>query len=254
MFRMTLNRRYRARFQVGEVAMSPMEELVQPKRWLTVGCALGRIGVALERKIILSIMAYRYGLADSDGQAAPPHESEHPETATEERLAAMLGQQFVHLLAARIEAGLDPHAVQSVEDIAQGHAFNAVSPVTPSRGAWVIRVNLEELAHGIEGMLHFALDDAWMARLLQNIGPARDKPAEAAASLTEFAGRLQLTLAARLLKKDILLGELLDIRVGDVIPVSFGSADVLIDDSRLYSASIVEHKGKLCLTSFEDAE
>lgn len=254
MFRMTLNRRYRARFQVGEVAMSPMEELVQPKRWLTYGCALGRVGVALERKVVLSIMAYRYGLADGNGQAEPPRESEHPETATEERLAAMLCQQFVNLLAARIEAGLAPHDTQGAKDVSQRHAFNAVSPVAPSRGTWVIRVNLEELAHGIEGVLHFALDDAWMARLLQNIGPARDKPGDAASSLPEFAGRLQLTLAARLLKKDILLGELLDIRVGDVIPVSFGSADVLIDDSRLFSASIAEHKGKLCLTSFEDAE
>jgi len=30
--------------------------------------------------------------------------------------------------------------------------------------------------------------------------------------------------------------------------------DVLLDDARLFTAAVAEHKGKLCLTSFEDAE
>jgi flagellar motor switch protein FliM len=39
-----------------------------------------------------------------------------------------------------------------------------------------------------------------------------------------------------------------------VIPISLRGADVLIGGSRLFSASIAEHRGKLCLTSFEDVE
>jgi flagellar motor switch protein FliM len=33
-----------------------------------------------------------------------------------------------------------------------------------------------------------------------------------------------------------------------------GRADVLLDENRLFTAAVAEHKGKLCLTSFEDAE
>jgi flagellar motor switch protein FliM len=65
---------------------------------------------------------------------------------------------------------------------------------------------------------------------------------------------LQLTLVARLLEKQMPLGSLLDTRIGDVIPVSLGTSDVLVGDSRLFTASITEHKGKLCLTAFEDVE
>lgn len=236
LFRATLNRRYRARFQVGTTSMAPMGELVQPGRWLTYGCALGRLSVAFERKMVLAVLAYRYGLAESN---APTESS--PETATEERLAATLGLQLVNLLAARIESG----------QISPQHVFNAVTPVAPARGTWVVTVTVEELAHGIESRLHFALDDAWMARLLHTLAPMRDKPTESVAA-PALAARLQLTLTARLLQKDIELGQLLDIRVGDVIPVSFGAADVLVDESILFSATVAEHKGKLCLTSIED--
>lgn len=236
LFRTTLNRRYRARFQIGTVAMAPMGELVQPGRWLTYGCTLGRISVALERKMVLGVLAYRYGLAEGN---APTESS--PETATEERLASTLGLQLVNLLAARIENG------QALPQ----HAFNPMTPVTPAGGTWVVTVAVEELAHGIASQLHFALDDAWMARLLHNLAPLRDKPAESAPA-PALASQLQLTLTARLLQKEIELGQLLDIRVGDVIPVSFGAADVLIDDAVLFSATVAEHKGKLCLTSIED--
>jgi hypothetical protein len=49
-------------------------------------------------------------------------------------------------------------------------------------------------------------------------------------------------------------GALFDLKVGDVIPVDVGRADVLLDEARLFTAAVAEHKGKLCLTSFEDAE
>jgi len=66
--------------------------------------------------------------------------------------------------------------------------------------------------------------------------------------------RLTLTRVARLLQKDIPLGQLADLHVGDVIPISLGTTDVLIDDSRLFTATVAEHQGKLCLTSFADVD
>ncbi len=49
-------------------------------------------------------------------------------------------------------------------------------------------------------------------------------------------------------------GHAAGLRVGDVIPVTFDSSDVLIGDARLFTAAVTEHKGKLCLTSFADVE
>ena len=50
------------------------------------------------------------------------------------------------------------------------------------------------------------------------------------------------------------LEALFGLKLGDVIPVTVGRADVLLDEARLFTAAVAEHKGKLCLTSFEDAE
>jgi len=57
-----------------------------------------------------------------------------------------------------------------------------------------------------------------------------------------------------LVTKEVMLGNLFDLRIGDVIPISMHRADVLLDDSRLFTAAVSEHKGKICLTSFEDVE
>jgi len=59
---------------------------------------------------------------------------------------------------------------------------------------------------------------------------------------------------ARLVERPLTLGELMDLHEGDVIPVSLGLADVLVDGAPLMRAAVAEHKGKLCLTSFEDTE
>jgi flagellar motor switch protein FliM len=77
------------------------------------------------------------------------------------------------------------------------------------------------------------------------------QPAKPAAPLAQ---RLQVTLAGRLVSKEVTLGALFDLRIGDVIPISLHRADVMLEDSRLYTAAVTEHKGKLCLTSFEDTE
>ena len=69
-----------------------------------------------------------------------------------------------------------------------------------------------------------------------------------------LVSKLQVKLDGRLVSKEITLGALFELKVGDVIPVSVGRADVLLDDARLFTAAVAEHKGQLCLTSFEDAE
>jgi len=42
--------------------------------------------------------------------------------------------------------------------------------------------------------------------------------------------------------------------VGDIIPVSLQATDVLVKNSRLFTATVAEHKGKLWLTAFNDTK
>ncbi|MFT4173487.1 MAG: hypothetical protein QM639_13060 [Rhodocyclaceae bacterium] len=244
-FRTGLNRRYRASFELGRVTISRLETVPPRCRWLQYTDATGRIGFAIERQVLLCVLDYRYGAGE--GATSPASTAPVPETATEERLAGMLGRQFVGALAERIEW---LPAAASGETCVHEFAESAGAP--PSTGTWCVRAEVAEPTRGIEGCLWFTLDDAWMQRLLSRLAPARANGARTGAA--PLAARLSLNLVGRLLEKELPLGVLLDARVGDVIPVSLGATDVLIDEARLFTARVAEHKGKLCLTAFEDVE
>jgi flagellar motor switch protein FliM len=93
-----------------------------------------------------------------------------------------------------------------------------------------------------------------MAAVLRGLLPERESAARGGRGTEPLAARLQVGLSGRLVSKEVALGTLFDLRVGDVIPISLHRADVLLDESRLFTAAVGERKGKLCLTSFEDVE
>lgn len=251
----SLNRRYRATFQIGDVSMARTEPgggRLDDVRWLTLSANAGRIGFSMDRNVLMTVLHYRYGLQDARAKDDTRADSGAPATATEERLATTLGLQLVNILALRIdtpETGFEP-------ELRPPHDFVPVPSVVPKAGSWTLSVVIRELTNEVEGMVRFRLDEAWMDRLLHNLAPQRDKGASVSASagMQALGGQLPLTIVARLLEQDMPLGALMDLRVGDVIPVRLGSADVLVEDARLFEATVAEHQGKLCLSSFEDIE
>jgi len=271
-FQLRLNRRYRSRFEITQVRFEHEKHQPSSRRWLTfdVGEPPQRhpMAFSIDRGLLLCLLAYRYGApqpppqstsqagSQEGGDAASRnpslHEKDTPETATEERLAVRLGCQFLGVLAASVEA------LETGQSGGAGSAASAAPTPGPSsvRGGWILRAGLIEHDSQLEGEMHFCLDDAWMTRLLRALTPARQRAGKsgAAAGNLPLPSRLPLTLSTRLLEKQISLGALLDLRIGDVIPATLGNAQVLVDDSCLFTASIAEHKGKLCLTSFEDVE
>lgn len=244
LLRVRLNLRYRARFEVAQVSMRRLDAAPPELPWLRLAGEGGEIACGIERRVLMSVLAYRYGLPTppADAEGAAPRE-----TATEERLTGLLGQQFAELLAARIEAGSGPLPPRPP-------AFHVVGRLPPVRGHWLLEARVVEQAHGVEGVVCLAIGDGWMNRLWHQLAPLRAKAGDAIAQAQPLPARLQLTLVARLLHKDIPLGQLADLKVGDVIPVHLGATDVLIDDSRLFTATVAEHQGKLCLTSFADVD
>lgn len=251
-----LNRRYRAGFQLRDLAFVPQRaSLTAPAsepRWHWLTTESGAVGFHLARPVLLGLLAYRYGLHDDEG--APRRVSDdEPVTASESRLAARLAQQFVESLT-RCVAGLNPGS-EPLLPAGQTAAQPAESTGVSSASGWTIQAELHEPRLGVAGSLGFRLDEAWMARILRDLSPQRERrAARRESTLPALRERLPLQLVARLVEQQVPLGDLLDIRVGDVIPVHLGAADVLVAQSRLFRAAVAEHKGKLCLTSFEDAE
>jgi flagellar motor switch protein FliM len=217
--------------------------------WLRTGGAGGNVAVALGRKLLLGLLDCRYGRR----AAAPgpqPDPARERVTATEERLAAVLTQQLAGVLAHRIGTNLGGLGIDAAPP-----AFGAVTPgTTPAKGSWTIGVVLSEPQSGAEGRFWMALDGALLAAILQGLMPERGRVRAAAQAAEPLASTLQVRIDGRLVSKEITLAALFELQIGDVIPISVGRADVLLDGSRLFTAAVTEHKGQLCLTSFEDTE
>ncbi|KQQ36326.1 hypothetical protein ASF61_07890 [Duganella sp. Leaf126] len=266
--RLNTHRRYWGGFQVADVQFSRIDGTTPTSRWLSFAAPAGQIAFSLERKVLLSVLNYRYGSGAKSDAAPAVDEASVRVTATEERLAVVLGQQLAGTLAGRIEANLPeanlPSGARASADDAAGaavedYSFKPSTGAQPARGAWVIVVTLAganadaAAAAGTGGRFWFALDKQLMAAVLRGLLRDRDG-AKQRKPEGPLAQRLQLGLTGRLASKEVMLGSLYDLQVGDIIPISLHRADVLLEDSRLFTAAVTEHKGKLCLTSFEDVE
>jgi len=236
-------------------------------RWLGVSGPYGVASVAFERNLLLGLLEGRYArrqpVISAAVQQSPATERV---TATEERLAVTLAQQLAGQLDARVADGLA--RLDSVPALVKASAGAAIVPAgAPGKTGWVLRAVLraqygrrdtdEPTQAAPEGQIWIGLDHALMACVLQ--GVKADRGAVRAAGGARMPGeplaaRLEVKLEGCLVSKEITLGTLFGLQVGDVIPVSVGRADVVLDNSRLFTAAVAEHKGKLCLTSFEDAE
>jgi flagellar motor switch protein FliM len=254
--RLNMNRRYWGAFRVEDVQFTRFDG-AQRGRWLSFAAPAGQISFSLERKVLLSVLNFRYGSSGkSDNAPVAVDENTVRVTATEERLAVVLGQQLAGTLAGRIELNLpviDKAPPADGEQDAADTGFKPAPGAPPPKGNWTIAVTLADNVSGATGQFWFALDKALMASVLRGLLRDRDgaKKPQAAPPLAQ---RLQVGLTGRLASKEVMLGVLYDLQVGDVIPISLSRADVLLEDSRLFTAAVTEHKGKLCLTSFEDVE
>lgn len=252
--RQPLSRRYWGGCQIDAVAFSRVEGAAPPGRWLNFLGAQGSVGFALERKVLLGVLNHRYG-RKSAKPAAPPDPASVRVTATEERLAVVLGQQLAAALVARVVHNLAAIGKPAPTGVGGAGGELAMLPgVPPAKGGWIVSVALSDVAAGLQGQFWFALDKTMMTDVLHGLLPQREQTKPAQKSVRPLASQLQVKLEGRLVSKEVQLGTLFDLRVGDVIPVSISRTDVLLADSRLFTAAVSEHKGKLCLTSFEDAE
>lgn len=247
--RLGLNKRYGTRFEVTHTALRRQAQALPERRWAVAGLPEGRLALSLDRRLVLRVLDCRYGEPTVSGQVAG---ESRPMTSTEERLAQKLALSWLALLAQRLRDGLTPaRTEQAPSTLPQPRWLGeGAEPV----GAWTLELGLDEPGPGgTHSLLLLTLDDAWMRQLLERLRTRRPQPQDDGdAGHGTLSSRLQLQLQARLLSRRLSLGEVLDLRPGSVIPVSLQGTDVLVKGVRLFTATVAEHKGKLCLTAFND--
>jgi flagellar motor switch protein FliM len=207
---------------------------------------LGTVAVTFERGLLLTLLERRYGGRGAGATQRDPQTERV--TATEERLGVVLTQQMVDLLYARVAASV---AMDVAPRPVQANAV--VASAMPGESNWALCVHVRD-NNDNTGQFWIAPDQQLMATILGTLRPENGRQTAARGPAEPLATKLQVKLDGRLVSKEITLGALFDLQVGDVIPVNVGRADVLLDEARLFTAAVAEHKGKLCLTSFEDAE
>lgn len=232
------NRRYRAQYEIGAISIKPVGPEAITGRWMVGEAEHGRVACLAERTLVLNLMAHRYGNAGANASNNEPP----AETATEERMLSWLSLQSLQC------------ALRLIGEPAVEPALQLQPSLQPqlSAGSWFIQITVRELGQGLQSQLLLALDPLYVGKLLKRLGQALPQPPRA--DTQQLAKQLKLKLEARLLEQTLPLGELLDLRPGDLIPVRLKTTDVLVDGALLFTASVAEHQGKLCLTSFVDAE
>jgi flagellar motor switch protein FliM len=238
-------RRYWAGWRLDAVEFGRAPQL-ENLRWMAVTAAMGTVAVAFERGLLLTLLERRYGGRGAGATQRDPQTERV--TATEERLSVVMTQQMVDLLYGRV-------AANTAMDVApRPVAAGAVVAATmPGPSSWALRVQVRDALERT-GQFWIVPDQALMATILGSLRPEQPRPRAARGPSEPLSSKLQVKLDGRLVSKEMTLGALFDLKVGDVIPVSVGRADVLLDEARLFTAAVAESKGKLCLTSFEDAE
>lgn len=237
-------RRYWSSFELAQVEFERAPES-SALRWLGMSGPHGGAAVAFERALVVGLLEARYsGKGPARALRDPVGERV---TATEERLAHTLTQQLSEVLAMRVRVASGAAGVELASA-----PLSPVASAVPGKNAWALAITLREPQGGSTARCYIAPDARMMGLILQALQPER--PQRAPRSCESIGTGLKVKLDGRLVTHEITLETLFGLKVGDVIPVSVGRADVLLDDARLFTAAVAEHKGKLCLTSFEDTE
>ncbi|KVH43313.1 hypothetical protein WL88_28895 [Burkholderia diffusa] len=245
-----------------------------PWRHQPIGGAI--IGIHLERALLLTLLELRYGRSATPAAAArsndsaatgkptstdvsatdaetvsaqppdtSPRASAAAETSTERRLAQKLATDLAKTIAGCIVP------LSTLEDTTAGG-----DPDSHARSPQLFMLcQIEAPTCDASAVIGFALDAVWQQRLFAHLKSTMPRRASVARHRTSFAEHLRIKLIAQLMETEVPFGDLLRLRPGHILPVRLHTAArVLASGTQVFSASIAEHNGKLCLTSFDYVE
>lgn len=202
--------------------------------------AFGNIGFDINRTFLLNILHTYYGLSKDSNPLAG--NSEQPVTKTEERLRNKLGHELAQLTMVQEILG---DALELKND------YSSVI----NQWAWSIQFWLEgydEYCFSILLDTHHV--DILLASLRERNAPNESQPKQlTAAQIEQRFVSMPLFLTGKLASLNLTVAQLLDIKPGDIIPVSLNAPlPVYIGNEQLFSATIAEDRGKIFMTDFND--
>jgi flagellar motor switch protein FliM len=224
------NHPYRAMLGVSKV--NQVASKANPVHWFDLGS--GHLAVEMSRSFLLRTLDYRYG-----AKAAPaPIRDEDllsEQTSTELRLKSNLANKLASLLLNFLNQ--QPQVISDTTARAEA--------------VWQIEVEITDQTDQQTASLCLILDHGLFDQLLRLVA----KPRAASKNQTAFFDQLKIKCQVHLAEKALTLDDVLKLKIGEIMPVSLQArANVYIGKSKLFTASVAENNGALCLTSFEDAD
>ncbi|GGY04580.1 FliM/FliN family flagellar motor C-terminal domain-containing protein [Paludibacterium paludis] len=243
-----LNRRYHARFAMRGASCGRPSESMSRLSMQRYTHERGLIDVAIDRILLLRLLDYRYGNGWSEETPAADPETV-PATETEQRLMAHLGADIAGVCLGTL-ARLTGQALPATPPVRSGQ------PGIQTDQAFEIVITLADDGRQCEGRVTVRLDDGLFDLLMRAL--ADNRPVKAArdnAPAFALDEEIRVRLSVSLLSLDMPLGDVLDLKVGHIVPAQMRNrADVHVGKSRLFTASVADNAGKLCLTAFDDVE
>lgn len=200
----------------------------------------GNIGFEINRSFLLNILHTYYGLSkDSSPVACDIHQ---PVTKTEERLKNKLGHELAQLAMVQ-EILAEPLELR-----------NDYSSVI-NQWAWSIQFWLE----GYDEYCFAILLDAHHVDIL--LASLREKSSQdekqhknlSALQIEHMFVSMPLSLTGKLASINLTVSQLMDIKPGDILPVSLNNPlPVYIGTEHLFNSTIAEDHGKIFFTDFND--
>ncbi|AMC36082.1 FliM/FliN family flagellar motor switch protein [Janthinobacterium sp. B9-8] len=222
------NRPYRAALGISQISQSASK--ANPVQWIDLG--VGQLAVEMSRSFLLRTLDYRYG-----AKAKPTEINEallsSEETSTEQRLKSSLANKMAQLFLGFLNQNTGAHSGQRPEAV------------------WQIEIEIIDQIDQLKSQICLVLDHALFDLLLKMVA----KPRANSKSQTAFFDQLKIKCHVHLAEKSLTLDDVLKLKIGEILPISLQArANVYIGKSKLFTASVAENNGALCLTSFEDAD
>lgn len=199
----------------------------------------GNIGFDIDRPLLLNVLNDYYGLNNDSGNITT--DNKMPVTKTEERLKNKLGAELsclflnCDIFSSRLKIKTDYSAVIN-------------------KWSYKLTFRLEGYS---EGCLYILLDNHHIDKLLSMFRTPSDEAVNdeplSSAILEKLINHLPLRLTGRLSTSSLTVAELVDLKAGDVLPISLPERfPVFIGKEQPFTAVIAEDRGKLFLSEFND--
>lgn len=209
------------------------------KHALIFSTQVGNVGFDIDRLLLLHILNDYYGLNSDSAQTSP--ELTTTVTKTEERLKNKLGSELTELV---LHSDIFNFPLEIKND------YSSVI------NQWSYKLTFALEGYN-EGVLHVLLDNHHVDKLLAALrspGEELNKDEALSAKTLEFlVDHIPIRLNGRLSHSQLTVSELLELGVGDVLPVSLPDRfPIFIGKEQPFNAVISEDRGKLYFSEFND--